>query len=247
MKFHQEQAQNILDLTQAIGIRDIALNTVSAEQLQQLTQLLCKDELEQMNRLRMLPDKKRFIIARASLRSILSKYLNLPPLDICFDKNDYDKPILTSAAQRNIHFNISHSGNHVVLAVTEIAPVGIDIEHMERTIEQLEIAKRFFHKSEYEYLQHCPAHKLNKDFFHIWTCKEAVIKALGYGLTYGLDTFSVQPDSDYESKLITIADANKFYLRSWDIDANHRAAICVLATKQYSELEIVHLNANPSL
>jgi 4'-phosphopantetheinyl transferase len=240
MNFHQDQAQNILELTQAIEIKTIAANNVSEEELQNLMNLLNTGELEQMHKLHMRPDKHRFIIARGTLRRILSKYLNLPPTEICFDKNAYGKPILEYHTQGNIYFNISHSGHYVVIAITKIAPIGIDIENTERTINHLEIAKRFFHKNEYEYLQNCTADKLNKDFFHIWTCKEAVIKALGYGLTYGLDTFSVQPDSDYESKLISIADANQFYLKSWDIDVNHRAAICVLTSYN----DVYHPNHN---
>lgn len=90
--------------------------------------------------------------------------------------------------ERNLHFNISHSGGYAVLAYGE-APLGVDIECVKRT--DLKVAKRFFRKEEYDYLAEQPAAEQAGFFCRMWTGKEAVVKASGAGFSIPLNSFSV--------------------------------------------------------
>jgi 4'-phosphopantetheinyl transferase len=90
--------------------------------------------------------------------------------------------------RRGLHFNISHSGELVALAIAREA-VGIDVEEIREMRDLLGIARRFFSAEE--------AQRVEEDgdqFFRIWTAKEAVVKAIGSGVSDGLQSFTVPRD-----------------------------------------------------
>lgn len=89
------------------------------------------------------------------------------------------------------YFNLSHSGNMVLCAVSE-KPVGCDIEKIETPT--LRIAKRFFTEKENEYLENIEENKMAEEFFRLWTMKEAYVKMTGEGLTCSLKEFEIQID-----------------------------------------------------
>lgn len=91
-----------------------------------------------------------------------------------------------------VFFNISHSFNKMVVAIFS-DPIGIDIEVIRENKEKL--AKRFFHKSEWEYLSEVSLKDFSKEFTGIWTKKESYIKMTGEGLSKPLDSFNVLEDS----------------------------------------------------
>ena len=72
------------------------------------------------------PDlQKKYIKMRAILRITLAPYLHNEPQEIIFKAGEHGKPFLADA---NIFFNLSHTGNKFVIAVSNIAEVGVDIE-----------------------------------------------------------------------------------------------------------------------
>ena len=90
-----------------------------------------------------------------------------------------------------IEFNLSHSGGLCVIAVARELRLGVDIEEKSRDAEFVELAERFFAPPERNALAGLPQHEVRDAFYAIWTRKEAYIKALGEGVTHGLDNFSV--------------------------------------------------------
>lgn len=130
------------------------------------------------------------LTTRFLTRSILSKYLSLTPRDIPMNRDDLTKPTL-GGAFTHLHFNISHTQEYFVLALTENALIGIDVENIERKIDIFNIAKRFFHHEEYQALLN--AQHPTDTFFRIWTQKEAFVKAIGEGISFGLEKFCVDP------------------------------------------------------
>jgi len=165
-----------------ITIWAIALKLLDAE-LHTLELLLADDEKVRANRYKFDLHRRCFIIARANLRIILSKYLNLTPQEIEFSYTSKGKPFL--ATYPHLEFNLSHSQDLAVCAVTGNSAVGIDLEYegtiSPRSIERIQrLSKRFLTREESQIIQDSDSGQTK--FLKIWTSKEAYLKATGYGL-----------------------------------------------------------------
>jgi 4'-phosphopantetheinyl transferase len=135
-------------------------------------------------------DRDRFIIARGALRKILSRYLCVAPGQIRFTYSPYGKPALAEAAHE-LSFNVSHSHEVALYAVTLGREVGLDVEFIREDFASMEIAEHFFSREEVAALRALPSHLQTLAFFNCWTRKEAYIKARGEGLSHPLDQFAV--------------------------------------------------------
>lgn len=150
---------------------------------------LLSDE-ERARRLRFVsPDLgRRFLAARAGLRLLLGRHLERDPRSLSFAANAFGKPRL--ADDGRVHFNLSHSEERAVLAISD-GEVGIDLECM-RPIEYLDLATRYFHPTEVAAITSAgDVEEQRRAFFRVWTLKEAVVKALGHGLSIPLTSFEV--------------------------------------------------------
>lgn len=136
--------------------------------------------------------RQRYIAARATLRCLLGRRLDLPPQAVELACGRYGKPALAGAcAAANLHFNLSHCDGLAVFAFAEGAEVGVDIERL-RTMPIAEhlVASFFSHREQAAYRALPARHKL-LGFFNAWTRKEAFVKATGEGLHHPLDAFDV--------------------------------------------------------
>ncbi len=134
--------------------------------------------------------RHRFVVGRARLRSLLGGHLGLDPGALVFVQNAFGKPRL--ADRPSVHFSLSHSGDRAVLAVSERHEMGIDIERV-RPLDHLDLARRYFHPNEVTAIEGVrPTEEQLLAFFRTWTLKEAIVKAIGRGLSIPLDTFEVQ-------------------------------------------------------
>jgi 4'-phosphopantetheinyl transferase len=154
-----------------------------------LAQALLSDDEAARQRSFVSPElRRRFGAARAGLRTLLGRHLDRDPGSLAFATNEFGKPRLAGDGQ--IHFNLSHCEEQAVLAISD-AELGIDLER-ERPIEHVDLAKRYFHPHEVTAIT-APRDETEqrRAFFLVWTLKEAVVKALGTGLSTPLDTFEV--------------------------------------------------------
>ncbi len=160
-----------------ITVWSINLHVLDAE-LQSLEQLLSSIEKARADRYKFDTHRYRFIVARANLRLILSKYLNLPPQEIKFSYTPKGKPFL--ADYPHLQFNLSHSQDLAVYALTWNSAVGIDLEYQKDIDGLRSLSERFLSKAESQIIQtsSTPQHT----FYKIWTLKEAYLKGTGYGL-----------------------------------------------------------------
>jgi 4'-phosphopantetheinyl transferase len=149
-------------------------------------------------------DRRRFIVARGTLRMILGRYLNLAPKELQFEYLARGKPVLCAGALR---FNLSHSHEMALYAITRSLEVGIDIEYIRPIAETGKLAEQFFSPAEQAELGGLPSNKKLASFFCGWTRKEAYIKARGDGMAYPLDHFSVSMDCEQPASLLTVKDA----------------------------------------
>ncbi len=150
--------------------------------MKNLERYLSRDDLERAGRYRLEADFIRFVVARAMLRVVLSHYLDLKVSDIMFDYDLYGKPRLKGDSANGIQFNVSHSGDKVVMALVRGKRVGVDIEQVDAAIAGLELARQNFSLREVVDIEESPDEEKAKMFYRIWTRKEALLKAMGIGL-----------------------------------------------------------------
>ena len=153
----------------------------SPQKIERYRTLLSPEEVARADRYKTELLKHRFITARGMLRETLSQYATIPPQQLLFQTGQYGKPYLVN---HSIHFNLSHSGKYGGLIISDEA-VGIDLEVI-RDIEVNAISERFFHPDEVLYLKILSSELQLKQFYRIWTGKEASLKAQGYGITHHL-------------------------------------------------------------
>jgi 4'-phosphopantetheinyl transferase len=163
-----------------------------ADMIAKLAPLLSQDEYQRAERFHRPTDRWRFIAGRGILRKIISAYLALAPDEVRFVYNEYGKPFISDDQNRGaLRFNLSHSNGMALYAVARGRRVGIDIEHMREDFATPEVAERFFSKDEVEALRAAPVDWRTEAFFSCWSRKESYIKAIGMGVSYPLDSFTV--------------------------------------------------------
>lgn len=128
--------------------------------------------------------KDNYLASRWLLRSCLARYTGMPAGDITFARTDKGKPFIPHS---DIQFSLSHSGHWAVLAIARGRQVGIDLEAGQRQRSILNIAERYYHPCEYAQLRALPAERQSDYFYRLWTLKEAFFKALGTGISAGLE------------------------------------------------------------
>jgi 4'-phosphopantetheinyl transferase len=144
------------------------------------------EEAEQAARLRTESLQRRYLCSHAALRAILRGYTS-EPLD--FATTEFGKPYLPAVPE--LKFNLSHSHEMALIAVTRAVEIGVDVEWLRPLRECLALAERFFPPSEAAALAEVPLQGREAEFFRRWTRIEAVLKARGIGL-YGV---AEEPDA----------------------------------------------------
>ncbi|MGE5305951.1 MAG: 4'-phosphopantetheinyl transferase family protein [Alphaproteobacteria bacterium] len=141
-------------------------------------------ERERAARFKFERDRKRYLIAHGALRSILAMYLGVEAAAIDFDSGPAGKPKLArSYAGSEVEFNLSHSGEVALIAVTRGEEIGVDVEQIREDFAFKPIAQRFFTANEVGALGDLPVALQREAFYKCWTSKEALLKARGTGLS----------------------------------------------------------------
>ena len=133
--------------------------------------LLSADEQAKAQRFRFEQERRRFIVGRGTLRIILGRYLNLPPEKLQFEYRAHGKPALTASS---LCFNLSHSEDMALYAVTHDREVGIDLEHIRPVQDVGKLAEQFFSPAERAELDALPLDKKLDSFFSGWTSQGSV-------------------------------------------------------------------------
>lgn len=149
-----------------------------------VAELLDARERERAASFRRPSDRARYVFAHCVLRQILGAYLDRPPGALTYRWNPAGKPALERP--EGTYFNLSHSGDLVVVAVTRAGPVGVDVERITGSRDLETIARRFFAEEEWAGIEPLDAERRVVAFFRLWTRKEALLKGLGTGLSIPL-------------------------------------------------------------
>ena len=173
------------------GITEQNLHSVYRE-------LLNPAEREQESRFYFARDRLRYLVTRALVRTVLSRYAPIRPEDWVFSTNAYGRPEIVNEQARDtgLSFNISHTHSLITMGVTKRRALGVDVENFLAREVSLDIADRFFAPQEVAALAATPQRQRQYRFFEYWTFKEAYIKARGMGLSLPLDKFSFHYPND---------------------------------------------------
>ena len=152
-------------------------------------------------------DRRRYIAAHVAMRRILGTVLGRAPHLLAFTEGPHGKPALMDAPR--VHFNLSHSDELAVLAVSPHAEVGVDLEAATPMTDADAVAEAHFSPAELAAWRQLPAPERLPGFYRLWTRKEAFIKAVGTGLSYPLERFTVDIDAEHARVLEIDGDAER--------------------------------------
>ncbi|BAC90792.1 4'-phosphopantetheinyl transferase family protein [Gloeobacter violaceus] len=197
----------------------------------ELVETLSEDERHRAERYRFVGDKRRFIVARGLLRRILRCYLEIPAAQIRFSYGIKGKPALALPGC-TLQFNLSHSREVVLIALTLRRDIGIDLELVRSLAAMDQMAERFFSAHEKQMLGVLAPLERQETFFRFWACKEAYIKACGKGLALALDQFDVAIEPDGGVSLLANRQERDAHPGHWAIrqiepGKNYVAAVAV--------------------
>jgi len=163
-----------------------------ADVVSALHKTLSPAERERMARLKKPSAREKFAITRGLLRATLAYHLAVSPTHLRFELLPQGKPVLAHPAT-DVQFNLSHSRDVILLAVTHRRAVGVDVEYLRPMRDMDKFAARFFSENEREWLASVPPGEKTRVFFEVWTRKEAYLKACGDGITRQLRGIDVRP------------------------------------------------------
>lgn len=158
---------------------------------------------------------------REPLVALLAGYLDIPESAVALDEDARGKPHLANSAGALgdgavLEFNWSHSGDYALVALSRRGAVGVDIERLGKKLRAIEIARRFFDAGEAGALAALEPGVRDHAFIGLWCAKEAVLKAAGEGLSFGLARLAFAHAADADWNLAT-ADSTLGDVRDWQV------------------------------
>lgn len=188
---------------------------------------LAPAEQQRWEALRLLEDRERFLRGRGALRRLLGAWRDEPPEAVPIGVGAHGKPCCVGGPE----FNLSHSGDLILLAVHQQRPVGVDVEQLRPGLAWRPIAQRVLPPAEWQALEALATaveqesaeqeaaeaeRQAAEAFLAAWCRLEARLKAQGLGLA-GLDNHRQDPSADDDG------------LHLWDVavPAGYRAAVAL--------------------
>jgi 4'-phosphopantetheinyl transferase len=161
-----------------------------SDALAPLLPLLSTEERQRADAFLLPAPRKQFIFARAALRTVLARYLGSPPEACRFETNRWGKPSLSPAS--DLRFNLSHAGDQALIAVARGFDIGVDIERHRPLEDIAAMARMVMCAHEFSFWAALPIAEQTTSFYRVWTCKEAVSKAIGRGLSVDFPGLQVE-------------------------------------------------------
>ena len=194
-------------------------------------QLLDSEERSRYHRFRFVGDRQLFLVAHGLLRFLLGHLTGGHPASLSFEAGPFGKPGLCALEEGPaVHFNLSHSSPRLLLAFHRTHQVGVDLERMKPLADPDALARCYFHPAELAKLEDAAPAKRVGLFYRFWTCKEAVLKAAGTGLSSPLRELDTSGCDGREAAVIRTADGRSFWVKSLPVGQGFRAAIAAPAS-----------------
>ncbi len=189
---------------------------------------LSEDESARADRFRFEADRRKFVVARGTLRYLLGERFDCAASAITFCYGKYGKPETSASPDgaSHFHFNLSHSGEMALCALGGDRNVGVDIEKV-KPIQRLgSMMDRCLVEVEKLQVTAQPEDEQSRAFLQYWTCKEAYLKAIGLGLAQSMTTVEVDLSAP---KLVTAPKpcAEEWQLYKLDLPESYVGALVV--------------------
>ena len=182
-----------------------------------------------------------FVVAHGALRHLLGHYIKCNPTEVSFVYGMKGKPAL--AFPSSIQFNMTHSGDLAVIALTLRREIGVDLEQIRPMSDMQQIADRFFCPEEASEVMSAPETERERAFFRCWTRKEAYIKATGDGLSAPLNSFRVTVHPDVPARFVhvqqSVTEAETWTLHDLQVAAGYAAALAYRDQRRSLQLSFV--------
>ncbi len=183
-------------------------------------------------------DSQRSLLGELLARHLLTKTTGLVLPEYPFTIGEKGKPV--PDGHKGIHFNISHSGLWVAVALSP-ASVGVDVERMRKVPEG--VAHRFFSETENKMLQNAANdYEKAEIFFTLWTLKESFIKALGKGLTKSLSSFTIVETGHKQYRLDNDPEAEGYFLKTFEFCEGYKLSACAANNEFCDSVKIINTN-----
>jgi 4'-phosphopantetheinyl transferase len=169
---------------------------------------LSDDERARAMRYRRHADQVRFVATRSALRQLLAEAIGIDPARLRFELSDRGKPRLADPGR--LSFNVSHAGERALIAFSPVREIGIDIEQVDVALDWRELSPLVCTAAERRVLDALPPALQRERLFRCWTAKEALLKALGLGISERLQALTIdlsRPDETGASSPVVIEDA----------------------------------------
>ncbi len=166
---------------------------------------LSEEERQRAERLRRAEDRTRFVAARGIVKHLLAAYLGEPPASLRFAYGSMGQPRLAEqTAELDLRFNLSHSCDLLLVALSRERAVGVDLEPIRRLSHREAVERRVFSTHERETLAALPDAQRLEAFFNGWTRKEAFAKAVGDGMWATMGRIEVTLDPVATPRLVRL-------------------------------------------
>lgn len=217
--------------------------------LDEYRRLLSREELRKQQRFYFERDRHRYLVTRAMVRTVLSRYANVEPGEWRFNVNPYGKPSIAAehAAARGIEFNVSHTDGFVVMGVALDRALGVDIENVIARQADIDVADRYFAPQEVAALRALPPKQQYQRFFEYWTLKESYIKARGMGLSIPLDRFWFHLSTDVRLQLTDAASDRADRWTFWQLRPALTCLAAICAERHEQPLSVIAQRLVPCL
>ncbi|MGB0894606.1 MAG: 4'-phosphopantetheinyl transferase family protein [Parashewanella sp.] len=246
----------------AVTLHFVPFERELTAELQHQQCILSVDEVERISRYQKQVMQLQAMQVRVELRTKLTDYAihhglhAITPSDWYFIKGKWGKPKLSDEQfkQTGIHFNLSHSGDWLLLAITHVADpeknisMGVDIERSRENTHYKTILNRYFARSEIDDLLALSQEADQKQrFYDLWACKESYIKATGKGLATKLDSFAFDLSKIVFLQKESLLLSNKIELKALEetegayfsilgrLDVTYRFALTLLISAKFND------------
>ena len=204
----------------------------------QLLDSISVEKKERILRFRQYPDALRGLIGELLLHFMLDRFDSVDSADRSVRMNEFGKPFFEFI--KDVHFNISHSGDWVVCGISR-QPIGVDVEEIGEI--PADVTGRYFTSEEVEQIPAGRGAESEKRFYQIWTLKESYIKMEGQGLSIPLDSFSIQiSEKNSIGVKIRGEESKSHYFRSYYPDQTHILSACSLQELKDVGLQFIGTN-----
>ncbi len=182
-----------------------------------------------------------FLISRVLVKTVLADKLGISPHQVNIQLHPNGKPFVEGS--KAVYFNLSHSANIIVLAVTEAGEIGIDVERLDREFEWRRVDS-VLASSEIEWIKQnelIDPSTVYQRFFQIWTLKESYIKCTGEGMSRHLKKLNFHVLAEHIEFLDSTRDIQKteeYYFQSYVYDHNFIFSICLQQLLAQEKLDL---------